>query len=61
VGSSLFGHKIKFENESHLSLKKVKKIYIELDYGALQSTKVLCTLHSIFNYKSEMIDPSRSI
>jgi hypothetical protein len=36
-------------------------IYIELSYGALQSTKVLCTLHSIFNFKSKMIDPNRSI
>jgi hypothetical protein len=36
-------------------------IYIELGYGVLQSTKVLCALRSIFNFKSEMIDPNRSI
>jgi hypothetical protein len=41
----------------------ILKIYIEreLGYGVLQSTKTLCALRSIFNFKSEMIDPSRSI
>jgi hypothetical protein len=34
-------------------------IYIELGYGALQSTRVLCALHFIINFKSEMIDPNR--
>jgi hypothetical protein len=33
----------------------------ELGYDVLQSTKALCALRSIFNFKSEMIDPSRSI
>jgi hypothetical protein len=36
-------------------------IYIELWYGALQSTRALCALCSIINFKSEMIDPNRSI
>jgi hypothetical protein len=27
-------------------------IYIELGYGALQSTRALCALHSIINFKS---------
>jgi hypothetical protein len=31
-------------------------IYIELGYGVLQITKVLCALRSIINFKSEMID-----
>jgi hypothetical protein len=35
--------------------------YIELGYGALQNTKALCALRSIFNFKSEMIDLNRSI
>jgi hypothetical protein len=33
----------------------------ELNYGALQSTRALCALRSIFHFKSEMIDPNRSI
>jgi hypothetical protein len=33
-------------------------IYIELGYGALQSTSALCALRSIINFKSEMIDPN---
>jgi hypothetical protein len=33
----------------------------ELDYGALQSIRVLCALRSIINFNSEMIDPNRSI
>jgi hypothetical protein len=33
----------------------------EIGYGALQSTKALCALRSIFNFKSEIIDPYRSI
>jgi hypothetical protein len=36
-------------------------IYIELGYDALQSTKALCVLRSIFNFKSKMIDPNHSI
>jgi hypothetical protein len=36
-------------------------IYIELGYGALQSTRTLCALRSIINFKSEMIDSNRSI
>jgi hypothetical protein len=36
-------------------------IYIESDYDALQSTETLCALHSIFNFKSEMIDSNHSI
>jgi hypothetical protein len=37
-------------------------IYIyKLGYGALQSTRALCVLCSIFHFKSEMIDPNRSI
>jgi vacuolar protein sorting-associated protein 72 len=28
-------------------------IYIELGYGALQSTRALCALRSIINFKSE--------
>jgi hypothetical protein len=36
-------------------------IYIELGYGALQSTGVLCVLRSIMNFKSEMIDPNHLI
>jgi hypothetical protein len=35
--------------------------YIELGYGTLQSTKSLCALRSIINFKSKMIDPNRSI
>jgi hypothetical protein len=38
-----------------------ENIYIESDYGALQSTRVLCTLRSIFHFKSEIIDLNRSI
>jgi hypothetical protein len=33
----------------------------ESDYGVLQSTETLCVLHSIFNFKSEIIDLNRSI
>jgi hypothetical protein len=33
----------------------------ESDYGTLQSTEALCALSSIFNFKSEIIDPNRSI
>jgi hypothetical protein len=36
-------------------------IYIELDYGILQRTKALCDLRAIINFKSELIDPNRSI
>jgi hypothetical protein len=40
-------------------------IYIErereFDYGALQSTDALYALRSIFNFKSEIIDPNSSI
>jgi hypothetical protein len=33
-------------------------IYIVSDYGALQSTRVLCVLCFIVNFKSEMTDPN---
>jgi hypothetical protein len=36
-------------------------IYIESDYGTLQSTRALCALRSIFNFKLEMINLNRSI
>jgi hypothetical protein len=36
-------------------------IYIELGYDTLQITRALCALHSIINFKSEIIDPNRSI
>jgi hypothetical protein len=34
---------------------------IELGYGALQNTRALYALRFIINFKSEMIDPNRSI
>jgi hypothetical protein len=39
----------------------VSYTYIELGYGALQSTKALCVLRYIIKFKSEMIDPNCSI
>jgi hypothetical protein len=47
--------------EQNFELWRPIYIYIELGYGALQSTKTLCTLRSIFHFKSEIIDPNRSI
>jgi hypothetical protein len=43
------------------SLSLFLYIYIELDYGALKSIRALCDLRSIINFKSEMINPNRSI
>jgi hypothetical protein len=34
---------------------------MELGYVVLQSTRTLCSLRSIINFKSEMIDSNRSI
>jgi hypothetical protein len=48
------------ETRSSLNLHTYHMI-CESDYGALQNTEVLCALRSIFNFKSKMIDPNRSI
>jgi hypothetical protein len=39
----------------------ITDLYLELGNGTLQSTKALCALRSIFNFKLEMNDPNRSI
>jgi hypothetical protein len=39
----------------------IVKLLKIISYGALQSTTTLCALRSIINFKSEMIDPNRSI
>jgi hypothetical protein len=55
-----------YNDKETQNIKYVDNIYIYiyiyiLGYGALQSTRVLCALCSIINFKSEMIDPNRSI
>jgi hypothetical protein len=44
-----------------VGLQMSQNIYIKLGYGALQSTRALCALRSIINFKLEMIDSNRSI
>jgi hypothetical protein len=52
--------KHKFPSSS-LVCMNVIYIYIESDYGTLQSTEALCVLRSIFNFKSEIIDPEATL
>jgi hypothetical protein len=45
----------------YIYIERERERQRELGYDALQSTKTLCVLRSIFNFKLEMIDPNRSI
>jgi hypothetical protein len=45
----------------YIYILNVNIMYIELGYDALQSTRALCALRSIINFKLEIIDPKYSI